>query len=67
MTKMEELKAMLERVDSTEDMEKVQAKVEEVNAEIQERRDVINDLLTRIDNVNHLEAIEGLVREFTKL
>lgn len=67
MTKMEELKAMLERVDSTEGMEKVQAKVEEVNAEIQERRDVINDLLTRIDNVNHLEAIEGLVREFTKL
>ena len=67
MTKMEELKAMLERVDSTEDMEKVQAKVEEVNAEIQERRDVINNLLTRIDNVNHLEAIEGLVREFTKL
>lgn len=67
MTKMEELKAMLERVDSTEDMEKVQAKVEEVNAEIQEKRDVINSLLTRIDNVNHLEAIEGLVREFTKL
>ena len=67
MTKKEELLRMLERVDSTEDMEKVQAKVEEVNAEIQSRRDAINDLLTRIDNVNHLESIENLVREFTKL
>jgi len=67
MTKLEELNAMLERVNSIEEMEKVQAKVNEVNEEIQSKRDAISELLKQIDNADHLEAIEGLVREFTKL
>lgn len=67
MTKKEELVSMLERVNSVEEMEKVQAKCDEVNAEIQANIDRINELLKRIDDVARLKDIERLVEETAKL
>lgn len=67
MTKKEELIEMLERMNSVEEMEAVQAKCDEVNAEIQGYRDRINELLTRIDDVARLKDIERLVEETAKL
>lgn len=66
MTKKEELVSMLERVNSVEEMEKVQAKCDEVNAEIQANIDRINELLKRIDDVAKLESIEALTREMAR-